>query len=139
MTVRDGPRPWPVTTFAAILVATASWNLGVDLQRALAESVEATRIAMVSRASAQFLIPVIPAAVIWLFASRVAKWFITITSIGFAAFKLALAHKTGLWDAVFAIRFVIGLSMNALVLLLFVPSARRWFAGRHPTDATVFE
>jgi hypothetical protein len=124
-----------VTLFAAILGVSACWNLGVDLQRALSDPDEATRIALVSQASAAFLIPVIPAAAIWLFASRFARWLVTIASAGLAIHRVAMVWKIGPYGDESAVQLAVGLGMNALVLLLFAPSARRWFAAGRSDDA----
>lgn len=134
MRLQKGPRPWPVTAFVGIMGAVACWNFGVDIQRALAEPVEAERIIFVSRASAALLIHIIPAAAIWLFASRIARWLMTIASIMLAVYRVALLLPAGLPDAESAHRLLAGFFMNALVLLLFAPSARRWFAQRQPDD-----
>lgn len=135
MRLRTDARPWSVNAYAAILGAAVSWNLGVDLQRAFAEPGEAAPIALVSRASAAFLIPLIPAAAIWLYGSRVARALVTIASAGFAIWKVAWALRLGLPSTESGVRFAIGLAMNALVLLLYTPSARRWFTAKEAGDA----
>ncbi|WP_120716923.1 hypothetical protein [Tsuneonella amylolytica] len=135
MKLRRGPRPWPVTVFAGVLLAAASWNLGADLKPALAHPVEAERIAMVSAASARFCILAIPAAAIWLLGSRVARWFVTLAAVGFAAYKIAGTIRFGLADGDGTGRLLAGLALNGLTVLLFTPSASRWFAAGGPRDA----
>ena len=139
MKIRKGPRPLPVWTFATVVIGIASWNLGVDLQRALSIADEPGRIAAVSRASAGFLIMAIPASVVWLFASRLAKWFITIlAAVSVVQMVLAFVRMTSP-DAEAGARFAVGLAVHALVLLLFAPSARRWFTAEKKDEAVVFD
>lgn len=128
MKVRSGPRPLAIKIFAMVLGAVASWNLGVDLQYALTEPEESARIMQVSQASARFLVLLIPVSVIWLFASRVAKWFMTIVSAGSSVAMMIAFARMAQPDAESGTRLALGLVMHGLVLLLFTPAAKRWFA-----------
>lgn len=153
--LRTGPRPWSITVFAVIVWTVAVWNLGVGFPDALAHSGSSERVAAVSGESAQFLIRVIPTIAIWLYASRIAKWLLTLFSLVGAVLLLlpfllqcvpdlaSVTSKGFFWtcspEAETVALFITGLAVHALVLLLFTPSARQWFAPQDKDHGRVFD
>lgn len=130
-----GPRPWAVRIFALVLVGSGLWNFAIALGPALAEANEEYRIARVSVLSAQLLIVIIPVAAVWFLASRIAKWLMATVSAVSAVWATVQAIR--LLD--FGIDQVLWLLSDwarySLVVLLFTPSARRWFASQCTHDA----
>jgi hypothetical protein len=136
---RKGPRPWSVHLFAVILIGAGLWNFVPLLWLALDEADRGYRIALVSVLSAQFSIVVIPVIAIWALASRVAKWLFTLLSIGSFVW---LFYKMLTSDfALEAMIWMLGLGTltHGAVILLFVPSARRWFDAQRTQNVEVFK
>lgn len=139
MKLARGPRPWAVRIFALVLAGSGLWNFAIALGPALAEPDEGYRIALVSALSAQLSVVIIPVAAVWFLASRIAKWLMT-----------AVSAVSAVWTTMQTIRLpdfgpdqILWLltiwTMHSLVVLLFTPSARRWFASQRAHDAEAFE
>lgn len=139
MKLARGPRPWAVHIFALALVGSALWNFAIALGVALAEPDEGYRIALVSVLSAQLLIVAIPVAAVWLLASRLAKWLMTVVSVTSALWTLVQTARLPDFGQEQMPWLLATLAMQSLVLLLFTPSARRWFASQRTHDAKAFE
>lgn len=153
--LRTGPRPWSITVFALIVWAAAVWNLGVGIPDALAHSGSSERVTAVSGESAQFLIRIVPTIAIWLYASRIAKWLLTLFSLVGAVLLLlpfmqqcvpdfaSMTSKGFFWTCSPTTGtvglFITALAVHALVLLLFTPSARQWFAPQDKDHRRVFD
>jgi hypothetical protein len=133
----DGPRPWTIRLFALILLGAGLWNFVPQLIAALAEPGRGYRIALVSALSAQFSIVAIPVAAIWLLASNVARWLITVVS-AVSAIRLVAMMEPPEFAAADGVVLATGLATHSVCLLLFTPSARQWFARRNTRDADAF-
>ena len=139
MKLARGPRPWAVRIFALVLAGSGLWTFAVGLGPALAEPDEGNRIALVSALCARLSVVIIPVAAIWFLASRIAKWLMT-----------AVSAVSAVWTTVQTIRsqdfgldqmlWLLSIwAMHSLVVLLFTPSARRWFASQRAHDAKASE
>lgn len=138
MRLADGPRPWPVRLFALILLGAALWSFLSQLGHALGEEDESNRIALVSVLSGQFFMVAIPVAFVWFFASRIAKWLVTVISIISAVWTLADTLRWPGFGAEHLPSLAFSLLMYSVVGLLFTPSARDWFAAKGRHDAKSF-
>lgn len=139
MRVAKGPRPWSIHLFAIILIGAGLWNFIPQLGHALKEADQSYRIALVSVLSAQFSIVAIPVIAIWAFASRVAKWLFTVISIGsFGWFLYAtLSSDFGLEHSIWTV--ALSSLTHGAIILLFLPSANRWFDAQRTQNVEVFE
>lgn len=144
MRLANGPRPAAINAFAAILLAIAIWNLAsalLDLpgQQALLEALGLGpswgRDGTIVASSAWFTIELIPIALVWLTASRFARWFI----VSMTALKAVLVIAN--LDMVYAFpgKFA-GLSISAAaVALLFTRGGNAWFERQEAVDAHKFD
>ena len=123
MRLAKGPRPWPVRLFALAFTAQALatfWHTITDLpqaQAALGASFPAVgfdRDLTIVATSAQLTIALIPVALIWFAASRLARWLV----VAFALAKLMTAP-----DDLLSLLLTLGGAA-----LLLTPAAARWFA-----------
>jgi hypothetical protein len=141
--VRRGPRPLAIHLFAGILLALAGFNLAAALfdlpaqQEMLASlglGLEWNRDWTIVTSSAWFTIELIPISLVWLAASRFARWLIA----SMAAIKVVLI-LTNL-PMLYALPGILGGQTIALgaVALLFTRGANEWFARREP-DPAVFD
>lgn len=140
--LRSG-RPWPVRLGVALIVASA----GIALAEALAD-VPATARRLASRwpqlgwnddqaiiaSSALFTIALIPAALIWLRGSRLARWLL----VGLAASALAktpdLARLIGAGADVPWGEGARAICLPLAGLMMFLPPAKGWFGPRLAKD-----
>lgn len=142
MKLRRGKRPWSIWLFAALLLGPGLYQIAMGFQVALHDArfvQESFRIGTVARASTAVAIITIPVLAVVGYASRVAKWFVTIMSLASAALfasrlgGLAPALRLPAW-----VWFHVLLT-HAPFLLLYLPSAREWFRSRKNDDAHVFD
>ena len=136
-----GPRPFAINLFAAILLTLACVNLTValfdlpaqeELLASLGLGFEWNRDWTIVASSAWFTIELIPIALVWLTASRFARWFVTIMAV--IKVVLILTNLPMLY-AVPGILIGQSISMGA-VALLFTRAANDWFAQEEPDLAT---
>lgn len=129
MMLAKGPRPWPIRLFAALfagaaLATLASALLHLDQQVALLASdwpAIANHDGAIVLASARFTIALIPVGLVWLLASRVARWLVlAMTLLRLAILPQALAAGP---DMVALATLVAALAGTAL---LFTPQATQW-------------
>jgi hypothetical protein len=130
------PRPWPILLFALLFTIQA----GAAFVQAIAHLAETQAMleAVISSpldrdwtiviSSARLTIALIPVALVWFVASRVARWFVLAMALGklvMASVNLAAMAPgetvSPLWLAALAL-------LLAGAALLFTPSAARWFA-----------
>lgn len=134
MRLAKGPRPWPIRLFAvlfagAALATLANALLHVDQQAALLARdwpAVATHNGAIVLAGTRFTIALIPVALVWLLASRTARWLVLAMTLGkLAALPQALAASSGLgaWDMVAPATLAASLAGTAL---LFTPGAAQW-------------
>ncbi|MEM9500211.1 MAG: hypothetical protein AAF941_00065 [Pseudomonadota bacterium] len=144
MILAIGPRPLSINLFAGILLALACWNLTValfdlsaqqEILNSLGLGFEWNRDWTIVTSSAWFTIELIPVALVWLIASRFARWFIT----AMATIKVALI-LTNL-PMLYALPGVLaGQSISlAAVALLFMRGANTWFDRPRESDARAFD
>lgn len=139
-------RPGSITGFAILFAAAAVLSLVDGLVR-LPETLAATqklypwvsRDMMIVWHSAWLTIALIPVAMVWLSAIRLARWLVSIGALlrlaGLAAgWKLLpwLVIEQPIWAAAWLLSLV-------AVALLFTPASNRWFAHRGEFDPAVFE
>lgn len=137
------PRPLAVHAFAAVLLGLAAWNLAAalwdlpaqeEILRSLGLGFEWNRDWTIVASSAWFTVELIPIAVVWLFASRFARGFIT----AMAGIKVVLILSN--LPMLYALPGVLlGQSISLVtVALLYTREANAWFA-RERDDAAVFD
>lgn len=145
---RKGPRPWPIWTFAIILVLYGIFNLISGLTflpnqelvlRRQFPSIDWNEDLVIVWVSAQFTIVLIPIIAVWVFASRFAQFMVTImalVSLPWIGSYLRTAYLYGVTDWV-------GLTQAAVVVfaagLLFLPSSRKWLRQEAANDAEIFD
>ena len=130
---RKGPRPWPIHAFALTLLTIATLNLSAALLdltaqqeflRALGLGFLENRDGAIIASSAWFTIELIPIVLVWGFASRFARTFISVM----AAIKaLLLIGDLLLFYALPGLMVGQGIALAA-VALLYTRDADRWFA-----------
>ncbi|MFL0355097.1 hypothetical protein ACI5KX_01355 [Erythrobacter sp. GH1-10] len=141
MKVKRGPRPLSINLFAGVLLAIATSNLAIALfdlpaqeefLRSLGLGLDWNRDWTIVTSSAWFTIELIPIALVWLVASRFARWFIT----AMAALKALLILGDLL--LLYALPgLLLGQSIAlAAVALLFTRGAEAWFAKKEIDPAT---
>ncbi|APE27446.1 hypothetical protein [Aurantiacibacter gangjinensis] len=148
MKLARGPRPWSIRLFAILFLASAlirfvdglldPTTMIVDLFRWLPNITITQDIAVVAL-NAQFTIALIPVALIWFRASRIARILIGVM-VGVRL--LALSELVAAWQQWGALDPVepIMLALSAAALAqLFTPSANRWIALKGRREADAFE
>ena len=143
MRIARGPRPFAINLFAAILLGLALVNLTVALfdlpaqeefLKSLGLGFEWNRDWTIVASSAWFTIELIPIALVWLAASRFARWFIA----AMAVVKVFLI-LTNLPMIYVIPGILLGQSISlGAVTLLFTRQANDWFSNEIP-DPTTFE
>jgi len=137
MTLAKGPRPWSVRLFALLFMAAATLGL-IDHLGHLHELAAtlgdyapdmANRDEAIVAASARFTIALIPVALIWLLASRVARWLVS----GMALLKLA-GFVTTYADGLRSLALASMIASLAGAALLFTPSASGWLRRKGEGD-----
>ena len=141
MMAARGPRPLAINLFAAILLGLALVNLTVALfdlpaqeefLKSLGLGFDWNRDWTIVMSSAWFTIELIPIALVWLIASRFARWFIT----GMAVIKVVLI-LTNLPMIYVIPGILIGQAISlGAVALLFTSGANEWFSKEAPDPAT---
>lgn len=144
----SGPRPWPVWLFAALFLLAAFLRLLVGLLDPLIMLVELDRVlpslaesrdAAIIAANAQFTITCIPVALIWFRAVRFARVLVSVmVALRFAVTAITFGEIPGRGWGLPLHDLALLLSLVAVVLL-FTPSANRWFARKEEGDAEVFD
>ena len=146
MKLAEGPRPWPIRLFAAAFVAQALLTFGWELAHrgdVAAWLLEYGNLPLdddgaIVAVSVRLTIALIPVALVWLFASRFARWMVVIMALGRLAVNLpeliAALSSGGEARPTFLIAQLLALTGAAL---LFTPSASRWFA-KPKLDARTF-
>jgi hypothetical protein len=157
--IAKGPRPWTIHAFAAIVIAIGLWNLIEVLlepdfhthamQRRLPQIAWIEDFTIVF-ASARFTIVCIPVLAIWMFASRIARWLVTIM-IGYR-FLMELRSffdilPSGGLDGWLYYNWPSPLSTILLTVgasLLFIPQSNLWFRSKRveqhrEADVAAFE
>ena len=154
MKLAKGPRPWTIWAFAGIAITSASWSLlnslldlagAQSLLNELPLGVEWTRDLTIIAASAVFTIKLIPSALIWFYRNKVARWFVAIW--GSIAFVMLVNFTMDLWSSTSTkVSLVLWLSILRgttpsifQAVLVFTPSANRWFRQEEAVDASTFE
>lgn len=136
-----GPRPWPVHLFAGLLLANGIWgligglsniDLWLDHYEYIFPAIEWDRDRVIIAMSARFTIVCIPVVAIWGFASRIARWllsvFITASAL-IAAWEIIGAGGDIDWQNTITLSvMVVGIA------LLFTPPARAWFRKEKAID-----
>ncbi|MFZ9395190.1 MAG: hypothetical protein ACO25F_03900 [Erythrobacter sp.] len=131
-------RPWPIHGFAALLAGLALFHLvqgladiGAQQQayEAVYPGVPWNQDWTIVATSAWFTIELIPAVLVWLFASRFARWLLA-AMVLLGAGQLLLASV----PATPAGMMTLALRMFALGLLL-LPAAQPWFGQGREGDA----
>jgi len=144
----SGPRPWSIRLFVILFAmqalaafATTLGNLDGELAYYAGRypSFGFTRDTIIVIASARLTIAAIPMALVWFYASRLARWMAT----ALAALKLLrVPSALTMWAASGEISLVwaAGLLLGtAAVTCLFTPAARRFFAKHHRARAEAFD
>ena len=143
MRLARGPRPLAINLFAAILLGLAVVNLTVALfdlpaqeefLASLGLGFEWNRDWTIVASSAWFTIELIPILLVWLIASRFARWFIT---------AMALIKVFLILTSLPMIYVIPGILLGqciflGAVALLFTRQASDWFTNETP-DPTIFE
>lgn len=139
-------RPASITGFAILFAAAAVLSLVDGLVR-LPETLAAaqklypwvTTDTMIVWHSAWLTIALIPVAMVWLGAIRLARWLVSIGALlRLAGLRAGWELLPGLviaqpiWAAAWALSLV-------AVALLFTPASNRWFAEKGRVDLAVFE
>lgn len=141
MRLAPSPRPFAINLFAAILLGLALVNLTVALfdlpaqeefLASLGLGFEWNRDWTIVASSAWLTIELIPILLVWLVASRIARWFIT----GMALIKVFLI-LTNLPMIYVIPGILLGQSISlGAVALLFTQAANDWFSNETPDPAT---
>lgn len=146
MRLAQGPRPWSITLFALLFAGAAAVTLAsslmhLDRQVALLARdwpAIATRDGAIILASARCTISLIPVALIWLLASRAARWLVLAMSLAkLVARPQALADSSANGASILVIAAPLIVSLIG-VALLFTPGAAQWLRPKGSRDATVF-
>ena len=136
MKLVKGPRPWAVSAFALLFLSSALHTYIVGLSAIeLKQNAYALLIAWegwnrdwtIVALSAIFSIAFIPVLWIWIFASRIAFWLVTV----FAALKLAdvlnmIAAYQSVGGAVSWRYFLEPALTGAALICVWLPSSRAW-------------
>lgn len=97
-----------------------------------------SQAAAITLISARLTAAMLPAAFIWFRASRIARGmvgFFALIKVGAAIYTASLMGAAHLLDPLKSAALLIG---TVAAVLLFVPSANRWFADRGPPVASAF-
>lgn len=138
---RRGPRPWAINLFALILLVIACLNLSTALLdlpeqeeflRALGLGFEWDRDWTIVASSAWFTVELIPIALVWLFASRFARAFISAMAVVKA---LMIVGDLLTLYALPGLMLGQGIALVA-VTLLYSRDANEWFARERIDPAT---
>lgn len=142
MRLAQGPRPLPIRLFALLLLTQAIADCAEQMMHlADVEAMLATRLPQfaVSRdgaiisACVRLTIALVPVALVWLWASRLARWLVLVLAMG----KLVMApHNIALMapDEPLSPLWLASLLLSLVgAALLFTPGASRWFARRGRT------
>lgn len=146
MIALDRRRPTSITAFAILFAAAAVLGLIDGLVR-LTEILAAgqklypwvTRDMVIVWHSAWLTIALIPVAMVWLSAIRLARWLVSIAALLKLAGLLAgwrVLPRVVMEQPVWAASW--GLSLVA-VAVLFTPASNRWFKHKGGGDPAVFE
>lgn len=148
MKLAKGPRPWSIWVFAIITLLGASTKVIVALSDMSAAQIELENDPfdihwnfdkVVIAVSAMFTIELIPAAAIWLFASKFARLLVTLV----AALAGILALNWIAWIVIGrepALGLLLPSIWTVLVAsLLYFPSSRSWFAQKQEVDPATFD
>ncbi|WAT17128.1 hypothetical protein OZN62_09290 [Aurantiacibacter sp. MUD11] len=142
-----GSRPWQVHLFALIMIGVGLWAY-VDQMWTVAQDSNWFRTdladdlslgAMIFVLSFQFSIFAIPALIVWVFASRIAKWVVTGTSIWGTFWLVYDLNQYGHPLDTAALTVLSALPTGLAWLLLFTPAANRWFADHRKPHVTAFK
>lgn len=144
-----GPRPWPVHLFAFLHLASGLWTYLSQMWTVAQQSDwfrtdlpdGLDRDIMIVVLSAQFTIVLIPVIAVWVFASRIARWIITALSLWSLVWW---AEAMWSWQAQMSaaegvISVASALPIYLAWLLLFTPSANRWFKTNRTPEVEIFE
>ena len=134
-----GPRPWSIQMFALAFTVQAIATFGQDITH-LAQtkaSLAATfpdiafdRDLTIITTSARLSIALIPVAMVWFLASRLARWLIVMLALGKTLMTLNITMFSVPHELVTPLAFgSLLLSLGGAALLL-TPGATRWFAHR---------
>lgn len=148
MKIRKGPRPLTIHLFAAAFLASAViaylgglW--GIEKQMALFEAnvpeLDWSEDAVIVILSARLSIAFIPVALVWLFASRVARWLVTVLGLGKlinVPQAVELVADGEALDPTWTASLVLAL---LAVAMLFLPASNRWFALGEEIDPATFD
>lgn len=144
MRLAGGPRPWPIRLFAGafLLQAAASFLWEISNRAAVADSF-LTRAGLalsddgvIIAISARLSIALIPAALVWFFRSRFARWMVTVLAAGKLVSQIYELANGAALVPIFTLNTALALFAAAM---LFMPGARDWFARRKVPDASVFK
>lgn len=148
MTLVKGPRPWPIWVFAIYTIANAILMLLDSLANVAEEARKFEGIlggaisaadASIIFASALFSIRLIPLALVWIYASNIARLLILGTTLLLACIKVSVFLRLSQpEELIWAAAGSIGIPM-VFTGLLFIPSVNRYFAQKEAVDAGTFE
>lgn len=146
MSKRAGSRPWSIHTFAGLFLVNGLWGLigGIlNIELWLAHylstfpSIAWNHDLVIVALSARFTIVCIPVVAIWGYASRIARWLVSVLTIGTAlsaAWNISALPNVDIeWLPVAFLS-----AMVAAVLMLLTPSAAVWFRKEEAPGAEVF-
>ncbi|MFN3863851.1 MAG: hypothetical protein ACK4RT_06155 [Erythrobacter sp.] len=139
-------RPASITAFAILFTVAAVLAL-IDALSRLSEILAAaqklypwvTRDMMIVWHSAWLTIALIPVAMVWLSAIRLARWLVGIAALIKLVMLLVgwqLLPRVAVEQPIWLAAAGLGLAAAAF---LFTPASNRWFARRGTSDAAVFE
>jgi hypothetical protein len=141
-------RPLSINIFAAAFFAAAVialldglWDIAA-MQAVLRDGVPDiawSRDAVIVTLSARFSIALIPIAMVWLSAVRLARWLVTVMALGKLINLpegLRAIAAGGALDTAWLVSLTLGL---LAVAMLFTPASHRWFADKGTVDPEIFE
>lgn len=141
MKIARGPRPWPINLFALVLLviatlnlATALWDLPAqeEFLRSLGLGFDWNRDWAIVASSAWYTVELIPILLVWLFASRFARAFITAMAV---VKTLLILGQLLLLYALPGLMLGQGIALVS-VALLYTRDANAWFAKKEADPAT---
>jgi hypothetical protein len=154
MKLAKGPRPWSIWAFSILVLAQGLWHLTAEFAElyqwtsmldTITKQVRAEVDRTIITASARFTIVCIPVVAVWAFASKIAKWLITITAsyliLSKAYSAMSIAKSFGLvpyfeynWDSL-----ITPIALGLASALLFTQPSVLWLQKKKDDHAAVFD
>jgi len=148
MSLARGPRPLSIRLFAAVFLALAAASFAyqithlASMQAVFASSmagIDFDRDRTIVVICARAVITLIPVALIWFLASRVARWLVLLLAVGrlvWLPFALAAVGPGQVMPWPWVASLLLSLAGAGL---LFTRKSARWFSGGGRPAALVFE